>query len=61
VSTTKRFERVDDSDVLFDGNIRGAVSVAEDRQRWPKEQLASLHDGWVIGPNPRNDDEDDDV
>ncbi|MFJ9371479.1 hypothetical protein ACIRRA_44760 [Nocardia sp. NPDC101769] len=51
----ERFERVPDRDVLFDGNLRGAVSVAENRQRWPKEQLASLSKEWKAGPYPRED------
>ncbi|MEV6341252.1 hypothetical protein AB0M12_41850 [Nocardia vinacea] len=52
----ERFERVPDRDVLFDGNLRGAVSVAEDRRRWPKEQLASLSKEWKVGPDPREDE-----
>jgi hypothetical protein len=52
----ERFERVPDRDVPFGGNLCGAVSVAEDRRRWPKEQLASLNDGWAVGPDPREDE-----
>lgn len=52
------FERVPDRDVLFDGNLRGAVSVAEDKRSWPKEQLGSYGGGWKAGPDPREDEGD---
>ena len=43
-----------DTDVRLDG-IRGAVSVAEDKHRWPTEQLLSMNDAWSLGPDPRDD------
>lgn len=50
------FEPIDnlDADIRIDG-LRGAVSIAEGRHRWPGEQLVSLTDGWSVGPDPRSD------
>lgn len=31
----------------------GAVYVAEDRHRWPEENIVALGDGWDTGPDPR--------
>jgi len=56
----ENFEPVND-DLRLDG-IRGAVSVAEDRHRWPAKEYPA----WDDGPDPRrypdlydNDDEED--
>lgn len=50
------FERVVnlDTDVRLDC-IRGAVSVAEDKHRWPAEHLVSMNEDWSLGPDPRVD------
>jgi len=50
------FQRIDnlDLDVRLDG-IRDAVSVAEDRHRWPEGQIVALGDDWEVGPDPRHD------
>jgi hypothetical protein len=35
--------------------LRTAVSVAEDRHRWPAENMVAACDGWDTGPDPRHD------
>lgn len=52
----ENFDQLDnlDTDVRLDG-IRGAVSVAEDKHRWPHEQLVSMTEAWSLGPDPRSD------
>jgi hypothetical protein len=36
--------------------LSAAVSVAEDRHRWPEEHLVSVGEGpgWEVGPDPRD-------
>ena len=48
------FDRIQNlaTDIRLDG-IRGAVSVAEDKHRWPGEHLLSTDTGWELGPDPR--------
>jgi hypothetical protein len=52
-------ERVSDQDeenFKLDG-LRTAVSVAEDRHRWPEESVVSMTDDWELGPDLRRDPE----
>lgn len=51
----EHFERIEnlDLDVTLDG-IRGAVSVAEDKHRWPPENIIAAGNGWQVGPDPRD-------
>jgi hypothetical protein len=52
----ENFERIEnlELDVRLDG-LRGAVSVAEDKDRWPQGQVLAVGAGWEVGPDPRHD------